>query len=122
MTSNFNVIIACTISVYNVFYIDEIEELATELGIPFYAHILYDPNHLSVHVIPTEVRQEIIKKLSINPSIQKDKVIAHLNEQTYLDWNTFVLEVNKRDQIRGEDFKTTFPEFYDLLVKYGKTI
>jgi MoaA/NifB/PqqE/SkfB family radical SAM enzyme len=122
MTSNFNVIIACTISVYNVFYIDEIEELATELGIPFYAHILYDPNHLSVHVIPTEVRQEIIKKLSINSSIQKDKVIAHLNEQTYLDWNTFVLEVNKRDQIRGEDFKTTFPEFYDLLVKYGKTI
>ncbi len=101
---------------------DEIEELATELGIPFYAHILYDPNHLSVHVIPTEVRQEIIKKLSINSSIQKDKVIAHLNEQTYLDWNTFVLEVNKRDQIRGEDFKTTFPEFYDLLVKYGKTI
>lgn len=122
MTSNFNVIIACTISVYNVFYIDEVENIANELGIPFYAHILYDPKHLSVHVLPNEVRQEIIKKLSANPSIQKDKVIAHLNEQTYLDWNTFVSEVNKRDQIRGEDFKITFPEFYDLLVKYGKTV
>jgi sulfatase maturation enzyme AslB (radical SAM superfamily) len=122
MTSNVDVIIACTISVYNIFYIDEVENLANELGIPFYAHILYDPTYLSVHVLPIEVRQEIIKKLSANPSIQKDKVIAHLNEQTYLNWDTFVSEVNKRDKIRGEDFKTTFPEFYDLLVKYGKTV
>jgi hypothetical protein len=72
--------------------------------------------------LPNEVRQEIIKKLSVNPSIQKDKVIAHLNEQTYLDWNKFVLEVNKRDQIRGEDFKNTFPEFYSVLARHGKTI
>jgi MoaA/NifB/PqqE/SkfB family radical SAM enzyme len=122
MTSKVDVIIGCTISAYNVFYIDEVEKLANELGVPFYAHILYDPSYLSVHVLPIEIRQEIIKKLSVNPSIQKDKVIAHLNEETYFDWNTFVLEVNKRDQIRGEDFKTTFPEFYDLLLKYGKTV
>ncbi len=122
MVSRFNVIIGCTISVYNVFYVDEVEKLANELGIPFYAHILYDPEYLSVHVLPNEVRQEIIKKLSVNPSIQKDKVIAHLNEQTYLDWNKFVLEVNKRDQIRGEDFKNTFPEFYSVLERHGKTI
>jgi organic radical activating enzyme len=122
ITSNFNVIISCTVSVYNVFYIDEVEKLANELEVPFYAHILYDPNYLSVHVLPIEVRQEIIKKLSVDPSIQKDKIIAHLDEQTYYDWSTFVLEVNKRDQLRGEDFKTTFPEFYDLLVKYGKTV
>jgi MoaA/NifB/PqqE/SkfB family radical SAM enzyme len=122
MTADVDVIIGCTISAYNVFYIDEVENLANELGIPFYAHILYDPSYLSVHVLPTEVRQEIIKKLSVNPSIQKDKVIAHLMEDNYYEWDTFVAEVNKRDQIRGEDFKTTFPEFYDLLVKYGKTI
>jgi len=122
INSNFKLVLASTVSVYNIFYIDEIENLANELGIPFYAHILYSPDYLSVHVLPVEVRNEIIKKLSVNPSIQRDKVIAHLNEQTYLDWDTFVLEVNKRDQIRGEDFKTTFPEFYDLLVKYGKTI
>jgi len=122
IVSKFDVIISCTVSVYNVFYIDEVEKLANELEVPFYAHILYDPNYLSVYVLPHEVRQEIIKKLSANPSIQKNKVIAHLNEQTYFDWSTFILEVNKRDQLRGEDFKTTFPEFYDLLVKYDKTV
>ncbi len=118
----FDVIISCTVSIYNVFYIDEVENLAKELGVPFYAHILYDPNYLSVYSLPVEVRQEIIKKLTVDPSTQKDKIIAHLMEDTYYDWNEFVSEVNKRDKIRGEDFKVTFPEFYSVLESHGKTI
>lgn len=114
--------IGCTINAYNVYYIDEVQEFANQIGAQFYAQLLFTPEYLSVHVLPKEVRHVIADKLKQNPSPQKNKVIGYLLEETYLDWQSFADEVKKRDDIRGESFKDTFPEYYELLLSHGKTI
>lgn len=122
LSIKYNLCLYCTVSAYNVYYIDEVEEYAKTIGAEFYTHILYDPNYLSVHVFPKEIREVIIKKLSQNPSTQKDKIISLLKEETYFDFNGFANEVRKRDQIRNESFADTFPEFAKILKSYGKEI
>jgi organic radical activating enzyme len=114
--------ITCTVSAYNIWYLDEVEQLASSLGIDFYAHILYTPPYLSVHVLPLEVRQIVIDKLSHSKSEQIQKIASHLKEDTYNDWQAFVQEVKKRDLYRNESFKDTFPEYYQVLNQYDKEI
>lgn len=114
--------ITCTVSAYNIWYIDEVEHLANELGVEFYAHILYTPSYLSVHVLPLEIRNSICNKLSQSNSDQIQKILAHLQENKYENWNNFIKEIQKRDLYRKESFKDTFPEYYQILNQYDKNI
>lgn len=122
LSIKYNLCLYFTVSAYNVYYVDEVEDYANSIGAEFYVHILYDPNHLSVHVLPKEVREVVIEKLNQNSSTQKEKVIALLKEDTYYNFDDFANEVRKRDKIRNESFADTFPEFDQILKDHGKAI
>ena len=114
--------ITCTVSAYNVFYINEVAEFAKSLDVDFMTHFLFEPQHLSVLNIPKEVRPVIIDKLSKSNHPQLDKVIDYLKSDTEYSWDNFVKEVKLRDQYRGESFDSTFTEYNRVLRNYGKAI
>lgn len=114
--------ITCTVSAYNVFYINEVAEFAKSLDVDFMTHFLFEPQHLSVLNIPKEVRPAIIDKLSKSNHPQIDKVIDYLKSDIEYSWDNFVKEVKLRDEYRGESFDSTFTEYNSVLRNYGKAI
>ena len=114
--------ITCTVSAYNVYYIDEVANFADSLGVDFMAHILFDPSSLSVLSLPYAIRLDIAHKLSQHPNEQIQKIVEYLKTESNDEWTKFVHEVNQGDKHRNESFKDTFPEFYQVLLKYDKTV
>lgn len=114
--------ITCTVSAYNVWYIDEVADFAESIGVEFMAHILYDPQYLSVLSLPYVIRLEIADKLSLHPSEQIQKIVEYLKTQSTDNWEGFVNDIKQGDEYRQESFKDTFPEFYQVLLKHDKAI
>ena len=114
--------ITCTVSAYNVWYIDEVADFARSMGIEFMAHILYNPVELSVLTLPYEVRLEISKKLSTHASDQIQKIAEYLKTESTDNWESFVNDVKQGDEYRNESYRETFPEFCTVLDRYDKKI
>jgi sulfatase maturation enzyme AslB (radical SAM superfamily) len=114
--------ITCTISAYNVWYIDEVADFADSLGVDFMAHILFDPNNLSVLSLPYGIRLEIAEKLSKHTNSQIRKIAEYLKTECSDNWASFAEDVQQGDSIRQENYKEIFPEFYSILEQHGKTI
>ncbi len=114
--------ITCTASAYNVWYIDEVADFADSLGVDFMAHILFEPNNLSVLSLPYDVRLEIADKLSKHANSQIQKIAEYLKTEANDNWEIFVNDVQQGDSIRQENYKEVFSEFYNILERHGKTI
>ena len=115
-------VITCTVSAYNVWYIDEVADFANSLSVDFMAHILFDPSSLSVLSLPYTIRLDIANKLSKHPSEQIQKIVEYLKTDSVDNWASFVNDVKQGDEYRNESFKDTFPEYYRVLLKHGKTV
>jgi MoaA/NifB/PqqE/SkfB family radical SAM enzyme len=114
--------ITCTVSAYNVWYIDEVADLADRFNVDFMAHILFDPNELSVLSLPKSIRQEIANKLSKHSNDQIQKIVEYLQTDSNDNWEGFANNVRQGDVYRNENFKETFSEYYQILAKHDKTI
>jgi len=121
MSSNLKAI-TCTVSAYNVWYIDEVADFAASLGVDFMAHILFEPNNLSVLSLPYEIRLEVADKLSKHKNSQIQKIVEYLKTEADDNWESFVKDVQQGDNIRNESYKEVFSEFYNILERYGKAI
>jgi len=114
--------ITCTVSAYNVWYIDEVADFAGSMGIEFMAHILYAPQELSILALPKDIRLEISKKLSTHPSDQIQKIVEYLKTDSNDDWESFVNDVKQGDEYRNESYREIFSEFCAILDRYDKKI
>lgn len=114
--------ITCTVSAYNVWYIDEVADFTESLGVDFMAHILFDPSALSVLSLPYAIRLDIANKLSLHPNEQIQKIVEYLKTDTADNWADFANDVALGDQYRRESFKDIFPEFYQVLLNHDKAI
>jgi len=114
--------ITCTVSAYNVWYIDEVADLAKQFNVEFMAHILFEPNNLSIMSLPRDVRITTANKLSSSNNQQILKIVDYLQSPQEYDYSKFVDEVTIRDQVRNESFKDIFPEFYQIILSHDKTI
>ena len=114
--------ITCTVSAYNVWYIDEVADFAKSLGVDFMAHILFDPSALSVLSLPYSIRLDIADKLSSHSDEQIQKIVEYLKTDSSNNWASFVNDVKQGDEYRNESFKDTFPEYYQMLLSHDKTI
>lgn len=96
-------------------------------------NMLLNPKHYDCRILPTNLKQEIINKISKHELWMKEKeVLPHVVEQfknlkTYLEQDIDELELLKflkktrdLDKIRNESFVTTFPEYADLYKEYEK--
>lgn len=116
-----------TVSLYNIYYLDQILTELDRLELSIFLNVLHDPVRASIYNLPSYLKLLITDRLSsvtskinnIDPeSSTIDSVIAFMNTndsnsdqiKQFLDYN------NSIDQLREESFKQTFTEFYELLI------
>lgn len=111
-----------TVSAYNVFYLDEMENFCRENDVVYGLNFVTDPEYLSLSVIPNEIKKTILSKLEINGFSKRwlFDVGAHLaTEHRPEHWEQFKKYNRFLDLIRNEKFPTQFVDFNNLLKSVG---
>lgn len=117
-----HVIIDCSVSVLNVWYVPELVSFCKNYNLDIYINIVLEPSHFAISNIPHHAKEEIIKyyEATLSQDQRNDqeikKIYGYLSvDQSTGAWKNFIVEVNKRDQYRNEKFQETFAEFYKML-------
>ena len=109
---NIKLSVAHTVSAYNIFYIEEFVQWCNQIGLPRpWMGKLHRPAHLRPSVWPNTAKEAIVNKLQ-SSTIEDVRVWAKLMQNTD-DQNLFEQFqqfVQRHDQYRNLNFKTTFPE------------
>jgi hypothetical protein len=110
--SNINFGICITITPLNVWRMSDIKKNLNQY-LPAYFNIVTSPGEYDIRHIPLPVRKIIANQ---NPSI------ANFIMQTVpgcdVLWPKFWKHTKDLDQLRGQSFEDTFPEFYELIKSY----
>lgn len=112
-----------TISVFNVYYADEIEKEFEDLGFKLSStceHFVTG-SKFDCRNLPVGIKQQIIKKLTSNGTTPWLSNICSFLVSSASDENMFKLglrEISQIDKLRNESFKDTFKEFYKILEPY----
>ncbi len=127
-SKNVNITLYVTLSMYNVFYIDEfLKYNANNFKLPVRFNIVHFPNHMSIIHLPKHIKLEISNKLN---SISKDEtkyiekgfgiinILEYMNENegSTDSFKIFLETTNKHDSYRKESFKKTFFELYNNIM------
>lgn len=110
-----------TVSVYNVYYLDEMEKFCRDLGIGYGLNFVYDPDYLSLKCLPDQVKKKVLLKLEKGLSdTWLSEVRAHLSvpHEAHL-WSRFKKYNHYIDQVRQENYKNVFKDFYEILQTEG---
>lgn len=104
-----------TVNILNVLYLPEIKAAVTEfLPLEPFWNLLVNPEHLFIKNMPDQIKQAVIAKLQSDSSFEQ--IINVIQQPADADkWNEFVEITGALDQIRNEDFATTFPELHALI-------
>lgn len=109
-----------TLSVYNLWYLNELIDLAETLSVELFINPAHEPGHIDIGIIPERIKKQVIDRLSlIHIPRYKDEIdtIIEYLEKSVSDidlWNEFFIDIEKRDLYRKENFRKTFTEFYQL--------
>jgi len=113
---NVNMGVSLTLTPLNVFYVDDaIRDIEKLVGlIPNSANIVTTPEYDMRH-LPTPVKQYLIE------NIKEPKTVNFLKQTIPgcdVEWPKFCRATDKLDQLRGQSFAKTFPEWWALLEPY----
>ena len=110
---NINLAINITVSPINVLNITKIKTNLTKHRLPTGLNLVTSPGEYDIRHIPLPVRKIIADR---NPSV------ANFIMQTVpgcdIYWPKFWQHTKDLDQLRGQSFEDTFPEFYKLITPY----
>jgi MoaA/NifB/PqqE/SkfB family radical SAM enzyme len=114
--SNVNMGVSLTVTPLNVFYIDDaikdIEKITeiSSVSVNLVSTPEYDIRHL-----PIPIKEHLIKNI-------KETTVVNFLKQTIpgcdVEWPKFCQATDKLDQLRGQSFAKTFPEWWSLLEPY----
>jgi hypothetical protein len=111
---NISITLFCTVSNFNIFYLDEYLKWTRSTGIPHYWNILYYNPWFSIKNLPTAAKTIINSKY-----VNDDEFTNLLNfmnlsaDETLFD--QFLNDVNTTDLYRKQSFNDTFPEWAKIL-------
>ena len=114
--------ICCTVSIFNVWYVDEIVKGLEEHGIFVGLNYVYTPEHYDLRHLPQAVKQQLLDKFTNLPEEQQvklEKVIKLLKNQIpgcNIEFPKFWRELQTLDAIRDEKFADVMPEYYQALI------
>jgi len=114
---------ACTTQL-NIYDIDDTCNFFKNTGLQFSINNFpTDQPHNNIQYIPRPIKDAISQKISQNQHPLIKEVIQFMmgtppDYETHMD--SFWKHNNKLDQLRGENFKDTFPEYYKLWADYYK--
>ena len=124
---NVKISLYTTISMYNIFYIDELIKFNAEnLKCNLKFNLLHWPDKMSIKNLPSDIKQIIKHKVEsldeqslsyVQNIFGIKEVISFMldNEGSPGDLDEFIKVTNLHDDYRNESFATTFPEYWSLL-------
>ena len=113
--------IICTVQILNVFYLPEIISAFDTFEMSCFLNLVTKPAYYDIRHIPTDVKQQIIDKLSL---MQQKSDIASIisilkSEYNPKHWEEFKFWTQQKDAYRKENFAITFPEYYNVINGLG---
>jgi MoaA/NifB/PqqE/SkfB family radical SAM enzyme len=133
--SHHAVSICVTVSLFNIYYVDEIFNYFDQSGWRLHLNLAHMPLHVSIKALPVPVKQIIKEKLLKNSSTVFQElitpVLSYMDQELTLSetewhgyvngvWPEVVRSTNELDVLRQESFRDTFPEFYNIIGPYFK--
>lgn len=128
--------ICITVSLFNIFYLDEIFNYFEERNWHTHFNLAHMPLHVSIKALPKQVKKTIKEKLLKNTSVrfrqEVESILCYMDEELSVEqtsyqypngiWFEVVRSTNELDLLRKENFAETFPEFYTILEPYFKEV
>ncbi len=110
----------CTVQIYNIFEIEKLVEWCALKGVSLGLNFLDSPKHLSVQILPQQIKQALIKKYSQLPGHHYKNLIQWIQgPEDLVLWREFLTETKKFDLVRKNDFFNLIPDaFRQLLSEY----
>lgn len=117
ISNTFSIDIFPTVNIQNIYYLPELLDWATSLGLHTQFNILEVPSQLSIDYLPLTARIGIIDKLSTHThNTQIATLIDKLKNMTYDGTNQEFLDYTKKlDQERQQSFTITHTEIAKLM-------
>ena len=119
--SNVSVYICLTVSIFNIWYIDEIIDELGKYGLHIGVNVVYAPEQYDFRHLPGEVKNTLIEKFSNykgNYSTQMSNLVNLLKHNIpgcNILFPKFWYELVALDKIRDQKFKDVMPEYYDAM-------
>lgn len=113
--SNGDVEVICTVSPYNVLYLEEYDNFFKENNLPVFFNLTKHPNEMLLFNIP-----DAVKPMINLPKKFKD-IQTYINNKScnLNDWHKFVRYTKLMDKYRNLNVKDIFPRFYSLIKAFG---
>lgn len=116
---NINLSITITVSIYNIWYINQIVEYFNKLNINSSINILHNPEHFCIKNLPDDIKNTISTHLAATKQHHLiENIINFMNEPGTNLVAQFFDFTNTYDQLRNQQFQNTFPEMYNLIKTY----
>ena len=107
---NVKISIMPTISIMNIFYIDELLDWATELGLPVNVGYLDSPKEFSIKNLTPLAKKLILEKFQAHPWPEMGNILTTIKSFPDSDGVGFVSLSRHFDRIRGQNFSNTHAE------------
>jgi len=118
----FHISVCNTISILNVYYIDELVDVFSQHTQNMYLNLVFGPEHYCITNIPDNIKHKIKDKLEKTVrNVPVDNIINFMFSKKCEDkeWQKFLELTKRQDEYRNENFQQTFPEFYDIIKQSG---
>ena len=107
---NLKISIMPTISIMNIFYLDELLEWAAELRLPVNVNYLDSPEEFSIKNLTPLAKKLILEKFQDHPWPEMNKILTTIRSSPDSDGVRFVTLSRHFDRIRGQNFSNTHAE------------
>lgn len=107
-----------TISLLNVYYLDEFSKFFGDMGLPIAMNYVYDPSFLSVINMPINIKNKVIEKLRLSLGQHYfENILAtiDLSKENLVEFNNGLEYLQRIAEVRKLDLRGTFPEFFELV-------
>lgn len=119
--AGFGIAVEQTVSIYNIFYLDEMENFCKKNRVGHGLNFVYDPEFLAVYCIPDRVKARILAKLSngISGHLFAEIAAQLTAKEDLVLWEKFRTYTRYLDESRNENFENIFPDYSGLLASEG---
>jgi MoaA/NifB/PqqE/SkfB family radical SAM enzyme len=117
--SNISVNICFTVSIYNIWYADQITTELAKHGVPVTVNVVYGPDQYDMRHLPWEIKKPLAARLADNEYCHAlVNLLNHNIPGCDIWWPKFWAEVKILDRIRSQSFAEAFPEYYQAILPY----
>jgi radical SAM protein with 4Fe4S-binding SPASM domain len=112
---NVSITIFPTVSIFNIFYLDEIYKWLDAQGVRHFFNILHYASYNCIKNLPQRVKDVLTERYKSSTIDRIQELLSFLNQEGTDELDLFFKEVSEVDKIRDQKFETEFNEWYKVL-------